>query len=177
VRIVSGKFKSRRINAPGNIPVRPTTDFAKESIFNILNNHFDFEDLDVLDLFCGIGGITFEFASRGVKEIISIDNNPRCTEFIKKTAAEFGIENLKVIKNNAFSFLGFCTKQFDIIFADPPYDSEGIDKIPDLVFEKNLLKANGWLILEHSEKIKFIKHPNFKEHRKYGKVNFSIFAI
>ena len=176
MRIVSGIFKSRRINAPGNIPVRPTTDFAKESIFNIMNNHFYFEELEVLDLFCGIGGITFEFASRGAKEIISVDNNPRCTEFIKKTALEFGIENLKVIKNNAFSFLGFCTKQFEVIFADPPYDAEGIDKIPDLVFEKNLLKQNGWLIIEHSEKIKFIKHPNFKEHRKYGKVNFSIFV-
>ena len=175
MRIVSGIHKGRHIHAPKSLPVRPTTDMAKESLFNILNNNFNYEDLKVLDLFAGTGNISYEFASRGCPDITSVDVNFRCTEFIKKAASEIQLAAIKVVKANAFSFLDFTHLKYDIIFADPPYDMNNTDKIPLLVFEKGLLKDDGWLIVEHSRNYNFDNHPNLYQHRLYGKVEFSIF--
>ena len=175
MRIVSGFHKGRHVHAPANLPVRPTTDIAKESLFNILNNHFDYEELRVLDLFAGTGNISYEFASRGCTDITAVDSNFKCIAFIKKTAEIIGLEVFKVVKYNAFAFLNFTAKKYDIIFADPPFDMENTDHIPMKVFEKNLLKDNGWLIIEHSRNYNFEDHPMLFQHRMYGKVNFSIF--
>ena len=161
---------------PVNLPVRPTTDFAKEGLFNVLNNIVDYESLKVLDLFTGTGSIAFEFLSRGVIEVTAVDANIRCIEFIKKTAVDFGVNNLKTVKTNSFVFLKHMVSKYDLIFADPPFDLEGIEAIPDLVFDSGLLADEGHLILEHSTGYKFEKHPCFDQHRQYGSVNFSFFS-
>ena len=176
MRIVSGTHKGRQIHPPTNLPVRPTTDFAKESLFNILVNRIDFENTDVLDLFAGTGSISLEFASRGCHSITSVDLNFRCTEFIKKASDEMKFTTIRAVKANAFSFLGFCKVKYDLIFADPPYDMPNTSTIPDIVFEKELLNSEGILIIEHSRDLDFSKHPKFTEHRNYGKVNFSFFV-
>jgi 16S rRNA (guanine(966)-N(2))-methyltransferase RsmD len=176
MRIISGTHRGRVMHPPKNLPVRPTTDFAKESIFNILNNHFELEGLKILDLFCGTGNISYEFASRECAEIIAIDNNYNCCEFVKKTAAAFKMDQLKVMKADVFSFLKKTANTFHIVFADPPYDMEKIESIPELVFEKELLKPDGWLIVEHGPKTNLSALPYFKEKRTYGHVNFSIFV-
>jgi len=175
MRIISGIHKGRTIHPPKNLPVRPTTDFAKEAIFNILNNHFDYENCKVLDLFCGTGNITYEFASRECNDITSIDSDHHCAAFVKKSIEEYKMTQVRVIKSDVFSFLKNAFGNYDIIFADPPYDLDKINTIPDLIFQQNLLKENGWLIVEHGPKTNFSQHPRFKEHRKYGNVNFSIF--
>jgi 16S rRNA (guanine(966)-N(2))-methyltransferase RsmD len=175
MRIISGSLKGRRINPPTNLPVRPTTDLAKESLFNILNNHVDFEKINALDLFSGTGSISLELISRGCISVTSVDMNFKCTDFIKKTALVFKVNNLHIVKTNVFNYLKFSTTTFDLIFADPPYDMQGINTIPDIIFEKNLLSENGLLIVEHSKDINFDTHNRLFEHRNYGKVNFSIF--
>ncbi|MEI7662735.1 MAG: RsmD family RNA methyltransferase [Bacteroidota bacterium] len=175
MRIVSGKYRGRRLQPPVNLPVRPTTDFAKEGLFNVLNNMVDYESLKVLDLFSGTGSIAFEFLSRGVIEVTAVDSNNRCVEFIKKTAADFGATNMKAVKSNSFVFIKHMVTSYDLVFADPPYDLERIEAIPDLVFESGLLAGEGLLILEHSSSYKFEKHPHFDQHRQYGSVNFSFF--
>jgi len=173
MRIISGKNKGRHIIAPASLPVRPTTDLGKESLFNILNNYFFFDSVSVLDLFAGTGNISLEFASREASSVIAVDNHSGCVDFIKKTAEKLQYNNLLVIKSDAFRFTERCSQKFDIIFADPPYDLKDIDKIVSNVFSNNLLKPHGWLIMEHSREHDFSKHPNFYEHRKYGKLNFS----
>ncbi len=176
MRIISGYLKGRRLNPPANLPVRPTTDMAREGLFNILNNIIDFEEVDVLDLFTGIGSIAFEFVSRGCKNVTCIDTNFKCIDFIKKTAAIFELSNLYPIRTDVFMFISRRqNKQFDIIFADPPYDLQNINVIPDHIFKNNLLTENGILILEHSAHLSFTEHPCFFQHRKYGKVNFTFF--
>jgi 16S rRNA (guanine966-N2)-methyltransferase len=175
MRIISGTHKGRVISAPKNLPVRPTTDFAKESIFNILNNHFEFDGLKILDLFCGSGNMSYEFASRGCGSITSIDNNYSCCDFVKKTIAIFKMENVNVMKADAFTFLKRATVPYHIIFCDPPYDITNFELIPELVFANNLLKPQGWLIVEHGPHTKLSHLPHFSEHRSYGNVNFSIF--
>lgn len=177
IRIIGGQYKSRKIKAPNNLPVRPTTDFAKEALFNILNNKIDFETIHVLDLFCGTGNISYEFASRGTTLINSVDGNYRCVEFVKKTAKEFGMEQITVYKSDVLSFLKNHRLQYNIIFADPPFDYEQTDKISPLVFENNLLKENGLLIIEHGERSDYSHLPHFIEKRKYGKINFSMFGV
>jgi 16S rRNA (guanine(966)-N(2))-methyltransferase RsmD len=163
---------------PANLPIRPTTDLAKESLFNILNNIFDFEDLEVMDLFSGTGSIAYEFASRGAKRIVVVDNNYKCVEFIKKTSQNFGFNKVLTIQRaNVFVYLKYPQAPFDLIFADPPYEMENIKVIPDLVFNQKLLKPGGWLIIEHSRDQNFEAHPGFLQHRNYGKVNFSIFSM
>ncbi len=149
---------------------------AKEALFNILHNYYDFEGLKVLDLFAGIGSISYEFASRDAAEVHSVEMNPRCVNFITETSRKLDLKNLFVIRANVFTYLKRSGKKFDIIFADPPYDIEGIETIPDLVFENDLLDKDGWLIVEHSAGIDFSEHPNFDQNRKYGKVNFSMFS-
>ena len=174
MRIIGGKNKGRKILAPNNLPVRPTTDLGKESLFNILNNYFYFDNVTVLDLFAGTGNITYEFASREALSVTSVDNNQYCTDFIKKTLQKLDYDNVMVIRSDAFQFVNRCRQKFDIIFADPPYDLSGIEKIVEDVFANNLLNPSGWLIIEHDRSYDFSKHPNFHQHRKYGKLNFSI---
>ncbi len=176
MRIVSGSLKGRRISAPDNLPARPTTDLAKESLFNILNNHIDFDEIEVIDLFAGIGSISYEFASRGVKRVVAVEQNPKCADFIRKTIEQLKIEQLTVLRENVFTFIDRGRMTADLIFADPPYDLPNLNSIPNLIFEKNILRPNGILVLEHSKSNDFSAHPRFTEVRKYGKVHFSFFA-
>ena len=177
MRIISGKYKGRRISAPSNITARPTTDFAKEGLFNLLNNRIDFEDIDVLDLFAGTGSISIEFVSRECKSVITIEQNDRHCNFIRKVCNELKIDNLSLLKMDVFKFISTCHTQFDMIFADPPYELDKLEEIPDLIFKQNLLKPDGLFVLEHSAKQSFINHPNFVDHRNYGNVNFSFFKM
>lgn len=176
MRIISGSHRSRQIKAPKNLPVRPTTDMAKEALFNILVNHFNLDEVIVLDLFAGTGNITYEFASRGALGVTSIDTELRCVDFIRTTAKQLGFEQVLSFRSDAFRFLQNSQNKYDIIFCDPPYDMEGIDVIPRIVFEKKLLKDSGWLVIEHSDRNKFNDIPEFLQHRHYGSVNFSIFT-
>jgi 16S rRNA (guanine(966)-N(2))-methyltransferase RsmD len=176
MRIISGSFKGRRITAPKKLPVRPTTDMAKEGLFNILNNHFYFDEISVLDLFSGTGNISFEFASRGTKKITAVDADYGCIEFITKTSDQFEM-GISTIKGDALSFLEKTTLQADIIFADPPYDmsQEDFEKISTLVFEKQLLLPDGQLIIEHSKQMTLAHLSHFSNDRKYGGSVFSFF--
>jgi 16S rRNA (guanine(966)-N(2))-methyltransferase RsmD len=175
MRIVSGTLRGRRLQPPVNLPVRPTTDFAKESLFNVLNNLIDFEELKVLDLFAGTGSISFEFISRGAISVTSVDINHRCVEFIKKTAENLSIANLSVVRGNVMHYLEHSTIRSNMVFADPPYDLPAINKIPDLVLGSGILEPGGLLILEHGGGHDFTLHPSFLQHRHYGSVNFSFF--
>ncbi len=177
MRIVGGDLKGKAIMPPAGYQARPTTDFAKEGLFNTLMNEVDFEDVTVLDLFSGTGSISYEFASRGCRDIIAIEMNPANASFIKRTAASLGLgKAIQVVHHNVFDFLGICTKRFDIIFADPPYAIEGLDTIPDKIFEKDILLPEGLLILEHPGTYSFKENPNFIKERKYGNVHFSYFS-
>ncbi len=160
---------------PKNLPVRPTTDMAKESLFNILNNKIDFDGLNVLDLFAGTGAISLEFVSRGSASVTAVDNNQRCVSWIRDAAHQLEMKELSALRSDVFRFLENTRAVFDIIFADPPYDMEGIETISKKVFEHGLLKPGGYLIIEHPKHIDFSNHPRFSDHRKYGKVNFSFF--
>jgi len=175
MRIIRGTHGGRKILAPANLPVRPTTDLAKESLFNILENYIYFEDIEVLDLYAGTGSISFEFASRGSKAVVAVDINPRCARFISDTALKLAFNQLKVVRTSAMGFLEHCHGKFDLIFADPPYDIEGLEEIPRLVFEKDLLRDKGFLIIEHDKSRNFNAFPGFSQQRNYGKVNFSFF--
>ena len=175
MRIISGKYKGKQLFPGKDFKARPTTDFAKESLFNILANHFDFEEINVLDLFSGTGSISFEFASRGCKLVESVEVNPKHATFIIKTAKDLNFSNIKIYKINVYQYLKFNTHKFDIVFADPPYDMEGVDSFPDLILEKNILTNEGIFILEHAKNIDFSTHKRLKEHRNYGGVNFSFF--
>ena len=175
MRIIRGTHRGRLIHPPGNLPVRPTTDLAKESLFNILENHFFFEDLNVLDLFSGTGSIAYEFASRGSQVVVAVENHPRCYRFIGETAEKLGLSAIKAVRANAFAYLKQTRMKFDIVFADPPYDMEGVEEIPGQVFDKEMLAEEGWLIIEHPKERGFGDHPRLFDTRKYGKVNFSFF--
>jgi 16S rRNA (guanine966-N2)-methyltransferase len=175
MRIVSGLLRGRQINPPSNFTARPTTDYAKESLFNILNNRVDFEEIKVLDLFSGTGSIAMEFASRGATIVYAVEMNRKYCQFIDKTVKGFGLANLKVLNTDAFRYLDKNQQAFDVVFADPPYDLEGLDLIPDRFFKGAGLTPDGWFILEHSSKSTFKSHPRFVELRTYGKVNFSFF--
>lgn len=176
MRIISGRYKGRIIHPPKNLRARPTTDFAKENLFNIIHHSFDIPDLTVLDLFSGTGSISFEFASRGALSVTSVELDSRHHDFIAKTAKELGLTQIHAINRNVFTFLKTCRQKFDVIFADPPYELEGIDALPDMVFGYDLLKdGHSWFIFEHSKAKDFSSHPRFHEKRSYGSVNFSIF--
>lgn len=175
MRIISGKYRGRAINPPRNLRARPTTDFAKENLFNVLNNVVDYEQVDVLDLFAGTGSISYEFASRGAKSVTSVEINAVHYNFIKSTAAALDIENMYVVKANAFLYLKSCNKQFDVIFSDAPYDLEGSEEIVNLVLEHNLLREEGIFIFEHSDKLDFSSRNEFWQLRSYGSVQFSFF--
>ena len=173
MRIISGRYRGRTIVPPRNLRARPTTDFAKENLFNVLVNLVDFEELDVLDLFSGTGSISYEFASREAHSVTSVEVNSVHHNFIRQTAKELKFENFYAVKANAFLYLKSCTKQFDIIFSDAPYDLEGSAEIIDLVFERNLLREDGFLIFEHSKDQNFSEHPKFWQQRSYGSVQFT----
>ncbi len=176
MRIIAGTLRGRRLNPPQGLPVRPTTDMARESLFNILNNYVDYEDCTIMDLFAGTGAVSLEFVSRGAKEVTSVEINNQCTEFIKATAMQFGIRNLHVVRADVFDLLKRANRRFDIIFADPPYAIENLASLPDLVFEKQVLTDDGIFVLEHPREYSFEEHPHFWQHRAYGKVNFTFFA-
>ncbi|MFI3259296.1 MAG: RsmD family RNA methyltransferase [Rikenellaceae bacterium] len=175
MRIVSGQYKGRLINPPKNLRARPTTDFAKENLFNVLQCVVDFEECDVLDLFSGTGSISYEFASRGARSVTSVEINAVHHRFIRQTAADLGAKNIYAVKANVFLYLKSCTKSFDIIFSDAPYDLEGSEEVVKLVFERELLSEDGIFIFEHSTNHKFEDHPYFWQSRSYGSVHFSIF--
>jgi len=178
MRIISGNHKGRRIVAPKNLPIRPTTDLAKESLFNILNNYYDLDELKILDLFSGSGSISYEFASRGTKDITSVDIEAGCINFIQQTSYKLDL-NIRVIKSNVFLFLEKNREQYDIIFADPPYklSQEDFEKIPKTIFKNNLLLKNGTLVVEHSTDINLELVEYFWYKRKYGSSVFSFFAL
>src|SRR4030095_6589944 len=152
MRVISGTLGGRKFYPPHNLPTRPTTDFAKTGLFNILNNYFDFSEVSFLDLFSGTGSLSYEFSSRGCQRIVSVDKDVRAVEFIRKMKKEWEITAIKVHKSDVFKFLEYNTEQFNIIFAGPPYALEIIDEIPEKVLSKNILKEGGWLILETSPK-------------------------
>lgn len=176
MRIISGKYRGLRLQAPAKLPVRPTTDLAKESLFNILQNRVDLEGISVLDLFSGTGNITYEFASRGCTNITSVDLNMHCVRFIQQTVEKLKAEGIRVVKSDVFSFLKNTFDQFDLIFADPPYDLNTIPEIAKLVWERKLLKAEGMLIIEHAGMQVFSNAPGFVETRNYGNSSFSFFS-
>lgn len=178
MRIISGKYKGRRISPPKNLPVRPTTDMSKESLFNVLNNHFNFSELKVLDLFAGTGNISFEFGSRGSENITCVDEDFGCIKFIKQTAVEFDF-NIATAKSNVFTFLEKSNTSYDIIFADPPYHlaQDKMEKIVTTVFEKNLLEETGMMIIEHSKHTKLNHLEHFSFQKNYGGSVFSFFEI
>ena len=178
MRIISGKYKGRRIFPPKGLPVRPTTDMSKEALFNVLNNHFSFEGLKILDLFAGTGNISFEFASRGSSPITSVDADFGCVKFIKQVASEYDF-NIAAIKSDVFKFLERNNATYDIIFADPPYalDQKTFEKIVLLVFEKNMLHEDGMMVIEHSKYTKLDHLIYFSFKKSYGGSIFSFFEI
>jgi 16S rRNA (guanine966-N2)-methyltransferase len=178
MRIISGKYKGRRISPPKNLPVRPTTDMSKEALFNVLNNHFNFSELRVLDLFAGTGNISFEFASRGSISISAVDQDFGCVKFIKQTADEFDFP-ISATKSDVFSFIERSKSSYDIIFADPPYalDQKVFDKLVIAIFEKNLLNEDGMMVIEHSKYTKLDHLENFSFKKSYGGSIFSFFEF
>lgn len=176
MRIISGTHKGKRITAPAKLPVRPTTDVAKEALFNILNNYYHISSLSILDLFSGTGNISYEFAARGAEKITAVDANYDCVKFIKKTAAELDFP-ITTIKSDVFKYLEKGPVKADIIFADPPYnlEKEEFAKIVELVFKNRLLLEDGQLILEHSKHTDLSDLKQFRESRKYGSSVFSFF--
>ncbi|MBN1819666.1 MAG: 16S rRNA (guanine(966)-N(2))-methyltransferase RsmD [Prolixibacteraceae bacterium] len=175
MRIVGGKYKGRIFNPGNNFRARPTTDMAKEGLFNILTNRINFEETDVLDLFSGTGSISLEFISRGSRHVTLIESDPVHFRFILQTINSLEIENITPVKTDVFRFLNRCDSEFDLIFADPPFNLKRLDEIPDLIFNASILKPGAILILEHPKNYNFSNHLHFKELRNYGSVHFSFF--
>lgn len=176
MRIISGIHGGRRISPPAKMPyTRPTTDIAKEGLFNILQNNLAFEELKVLDLFGGTGCISYELASRGVTDITIVEKDNKMYDFIKKTAEELAFDNFKVVKSDVFRFIETTNEQYDFIFAGPPYALATIDDLPIKIFENKILKAGGWFVLEHTPRNNYKKMPQYKTERNYGTTIFSIF--
>jgi 16S rRNA (guanine966-N2)-methyltransferase len=175
MRIISGIHGGRKFHPPTNMPARPTTDIAKEGLFNIIQNNLDISELESLDLFGGTGSISYELASRGCINLTIVEQDHNTIQFIKKTVSELKFENFKVIKMDVFSFIKNCTSSYDFIFAGPPYALKNIDDIPKLIFEKQMLKPNGWFILEHTPRNNYETHPFFNRSKNYGTTIFSIF--
>ena len=175
MRIISGTYGGRRLSPPKNITARPTTDFAKESLFNLLNNRLDFEGIDVLDLFAGTGGIGIECVSRGAREVTAVEIAHVQQNWIISCCRQLGIKNLSVIRGDVFKFLSACRTKYDLIFADPPYALEELPTLPDVILERGILKEDGWLVIEHGKDTDFTSHPRHVETRTYGSVHFSFF--
>lgn len=177
MRIISGEHGGRRINPPAKMPyTRPTTDVAKEGLFNIVQNNLEIEGMKTLDLFGGTGSISYELASRGATDLTIVEKDNTMFEFIRKTSTDLKLENFKVIKMEVFKFMENCAEQFDFIFAGPPYALNTIDELPKKVVEKQLLKPNGWFVLEHTPRNNYEGYPLFVTSRNYGTTIFSIFV-
>ena len=176
MRIISGTYRGRRLSPPKNITARPTTDFAKESLFNLLNNRMDFEGIDMLDLFAGTGGIGLECVSRGAREVTAVELAHVQQNWIIACCKQLGIRNLSLIRGDVFKFLSSCRAKYDLIFADPPYAMEQLPTLPDVILESySILKPDGWLVIEHGKDTDFTTHPRHVESRTYGSVHFSFF--
>jgi len=176
MRIISGTLGERRISPPANMPhTRPTTDIAKEGLFNILQNKLDFESLTTLDLFGGTGCISYELASRGAPDLTIVEKDPKMYDFIKKTAEILKLENFKLIKSEVFGYINTCNNKYDLIFAGPPYAMATIDDLPIRIFEKGLLKSGGIFILEHTPRNDYRKFEHYAWERNYGTTIFSVF--
>ena len=176
MRIISGKYKGRHFDVPRTFKARPTTDFAKENIFNILNNIIDFEETAALDLFSGTGSISLELLSRGCKDVLSVEMDSLHFSFLKKCQHSLGDKNWRMVRDDVFRFLKRCNTGFDLVFADPPYALKELASIPDLVLEGNILNDEGILVFEHGKDHNFENHPHFIRHVAYGSVNFTIFS-
>lgn len=177
MRIIRGTYRGHRILPPGTLHLRPTTDLAKESLFNILENNFDLGEVAVLDLFSGTGSISYEFASRGTPHVTLVEMNKRHIRFIRDTLRNLHFRQVEPLQGNVFPFLRHALPHsYDIIFADPPYNLPDIEKLPDMVFKRNLLTSGGWFILEHPKQYHFEDHPRFLFMKKYGQVHFSFFG-
>lgn len=175
MRIITGKYKGRHFDIPRSFKARPTTDFAKENIFNVLTGLVDLDGAVALDLFSGTGSISLELVSRGCSSVISVEADRDHAAFIRQCMGKIGADNNVLIRGDVFRFLKSCHQKFDFIFADPPYVLENIEDIPGIIFSKQLLKEDGILVFEHGKKNDFSEHPKFIDHRSYGSVNFSIF--
>ena len=175
MRIITGKYKGRHFDIPRTFKARPTTDFAKENIFNVLNGYIDLDGAEALDLFSGTGSITLELLSRGCSSVTSIELDRDHHRFICDCVKKLGTEACLPLRADVFRFVKSCRQQYDIVFADPPYALKELPQIPDLVFERALLKPDGILVFEHGKDHDFSQHPRFVEHREYGSVNFSLF--
>jgi len=178
MRIIGGELGGRRVNPPAKMPhTRPTTDIAKEGLFNILENNLELAALRTLDLFGGTGSISYELASRGVRDLTVVEKDPAMFSFIQKNARELGLASFyKVVRMDVFKFIGQCTEQFDFIFAGPPYALTTIDELPGLIVEKKLLRDKGWFVLEHTPRNNYEGYPLFVTQRNYGTTIFSIFV-
>lgn len=175
MRIISGTYGGRRLSPPKNITARPTTDFAKESLFNLLNNRLDFEGIDMLDLFAGTGGIGIECVSRGARSVTAVEIAHVQQNWIISCCKQLGIRNLSVIRGDVFKFFSACHTKYDLIFADPPYALEQLPTLPDVILNQDILKENGWLVIEHGKDTNFTTHMRHVETRTYGSVHFSFF--
>ena len=175
MRIISGKYKGRHFDIPRNFKARPTTDFAKENLFNILLNYTDFEECEALDLFSGTGSISLELLSRGCTSVTSVEMDQLHYSHLKRTCATLGDGNWRIIRDDAFRFIKRCSAKYDLIFADPPYALKGLPEIPALIMSSDMLKAGGIFIFEHGKENNFSNHPAFFRHIAYGSVNFSFF--
>lgn len=177
MRIIRGKYGRRRFNVPTNITARPTTDFARENIFNVIENLIDLEGAKCLDLFAGTGAVSFELLSRGASSVTSVEKSATQARFIEKVKNELNDRNLHLLRTDALRYIRDSSSEFDFVFADPPYDLEGFGDIPKMVLESKLLHPGSIFIIEHSKKYDFSDLPHFIDHRAYGSVNFSIFEI
>ncbi len=177
MRIIRGKFGRRRFDVPTNITARPTTDFARENLFNVLENLVDIEDASVLDLFAGTGAISFEFLSRDCKSVTSVEKATTQYNFIKKVAQQLNVSNMRLIKGDVVKFLSTCDTPFDIVFADPPYNLPDFGEIPGLILGSKAVAPGTLVVVEHSKAFDFSSLPGFVDHRVYGSVNFSIFQV
>ena len=176
MRIITGKYKGRHFDIPRSFKARPTTDFAKENIFNVLIQYVDFDEATALDLFSGTGSITIELLSRGCQQVVSVELDRDHHRFICDCLAKLDGHNACLpLRGDVFRFIKSCKQQFDFIFADPPYALKELSTLPDLIFDKQLLKPDGLFVLEHGKDNDFAQHPHFVEHRQYGSVNFSLF--
>jgi 16S rRNA (guanine966-N2)-methyltransferase len=177
MRIIGGELGGRRIIPPAHMPhTRPTTDIAKEGLFNILNNNLSFDGMKTLDLFGGTGCITYELASRGANDLTIVEKDPSMLSFIEKNIRHLGIQGCHLVKMDVFRFLDQCSSQFDFIFAGPPYALADIDELPSKIASGHLLRPGGWFVLEHTPRNNYKGFPLFKTSRNYGTTVFSIFV-
>lgn len=177
MRIIRGKYGHRRFDVPKNITARPTTDFARENLFNVLDNIIDLEDKSALDLFAGTGAVSFELLSRGCRPVTAVETAPVQASFINSVKEKLGDDNLRVVRGDVFRFLKSCTNPYDIVFADPPYDHPRFAEIPGLILNSGAVRPGTLVIVEHNRNHDFSQLPGFAQHRAYGSVNFSIFTV